>query len=793
METVIQDLRFALRLFVRSPWFAVLAIVALALGIGANTAVFSVVDGVLLKPFPFPDPDRVVSVFDTQPFCPKCPASFPKYVDWRDQNTVFDVVGGWASRSPVLTGKGIPERIRSAAVTATFFRVFQIQPIVGRWFSDDEDKPGGAPVAILSYGFWQERFAADRNVSGQTIALDGVTRTIVGVMPPEFTMTRAQVWTPLAYAVDQNFRDSHFMPVVARLKPGVTVAQAQREMIALGKRLAKQYPTNHGIDVQSYRDLVLGDTGHSLLVLLGSVAFVLLIACANVANLLLARAAGRQREITIRTALGAGRLRLARQLLTESVLLALAGGALGVTFAYWGVRTFVSMAPANFPRIAAVRVDGGVLLFTLAIAVATGLVFGLAPAIHAMRRHPGDALKQDDVRSGGGRGVRRISSALVVAEIALSLVLLIGAALMVKSLLKLEHQDAGFSIERLLTFDVSLPDSRYPDDAHRTAFFDAALPRIPRVPGVQRAGAISALPLGVGGSNGDFKIEGRQWPDGKSPLVEKRLVRGDYFETMGIRLLSGRLLNERDDARAAKVVLVNDTFAKRFFPGADAVGKRITFFGDGFVEIVGVVSSVRSSALALTPPIEAYGSDRQNPVSGLTVVVRTAAEPTLVTSAIRQEVAAVDPLEPIAAVSTMEEIVRASTAQPRLLSTLTAIFALLAALLAAVGTYGIMAYSVSQQRREIGIRMAMGADPAAVVRVVLRHGVKLIAAGVIIGAAGAFALTGVLTSMLYEVKPTDPAVFGATCAGVALVTLAACYLPARAATRVDPMVVLRDL
>jgi len=793
VETFRHDLRFALRLFARNPGFALLAVVALALGIGANTAVFSVVDAVLIKPLPFPNPDALVFVYDTQPFCATCPASYPKYVDWRDQNAVFDAVGGYSPGSSVMTGKGTPERIRTARVTATLFRVFQVPPIAGRWIADDEDKPDATPVALLSYGFWLERFGRDPNVVGQTIQLDGITRTIVGVMPPEFTVGRAQVWTPLAIALDPKTRGSHFLPVVARLKRGVSVAAAQREMVALGARLAKEYSTNHGVDVASYRNASVGDTGRSLLVLLGSVAFVLLIACANVANLLLARAAGRRREISIRAALGAARSRLARQLVTESVVLALGGGALGVLLAWWGVRAFVSMAPANFPRVQAIAVDAGVLGFTFAVSVATGLLFGLAPAIHALRQNPGDALKQEESRSGGSRGVRRVSGALVVFEIALSLVLLVGAGLMVKSLLRLQHQDAGFVTERLLTFDVTLPRLTYPDNARVKAFFDQALARLRAVPGAERVGAINLMPLVNWGTNGDFTIEGRPWPDGKSPLIEQRVVAGDYFQAMGIRLLRGRLFTERDVEGGPRVIVINDTVARRYFDTDDPVGRRMKLGGGDWFEIVGVVSSIRSAELSRAPLIESYVAQTQFPNRSLTFAIRTTADPAALTASARQAIAGVDPQQPIAAVRSMDEIVRTSTARPRLLSSMTALFALIAALLAAVGTYGIMAYSVSQQTREIGIRMAMGADAAAVVRVVLARGALLVAGGVALGAAGAFALTGVLRTMLYEVSPTDPSVFAATCAGVSVVALAACYVPARAATRVDPIVVLREL
>jgi putative ABC transport system permease protein len=789
----LQDLRFALRLFAKNPGFAALAILALALGIGANTAVFSVVNAVLLKPLPYPDAERIVAVYDTQPFCNTCPASFPKYVDWRAQNTVFDEVGGYGYGTSVLTEKGAPERVRTARVTASLFRVLRMAPALGRWMRDDEDAPGGPPVAILSYGFWRERFSGDPNIVGQTITLDGTARTIVGVMPPQFLSRRLQVFVPLAMANDQTNRGSHFMPVVARLKAGVTVPAAQREMVALGNRLAKEHPTNHGIDVAAYKSVVVGDTGQSLLVLLGSVAFVLLIACANVANLLLARAASRRREISIRTALGAGRVRLARQLITESLLLALSGGILGVALAYWGVKSFIGMAPQNFPRVDAISVDAGVLLFTLGVSIVTGVLFGLAPVLHALHLHPGDALKQEEARTTTSSGVRRASSTFVVVEIALSLVLLIGAGLLVKSLLRIEHQDAGFSIERLLTFDLTLPSTRYADDAHVRAFFDDATARVQALPGVQSVGAISIFPLVGFGTNGDFVIEGRTWPDGRSPLIEKRVIRGDYFQTMGIRLLRGRLFDSRDSDKAPKVAIINETTAQRFWPNGDALGKRMSLWGSDLCEIVGIVSSVRSNSLAAKPAIEAYGPDAQAVFNSLTFVVRTAADPASITASIRQQVAAIDPVQPLGAAQTIEAIIRQSTAQPRLLSTLTVVFAALAGILAAVGTYGIMAYSVSQQTREIGIRMAMGADPRTVVRVVLAQGAKLTGIGIALGMAGAFALTSVLGSLLYQVSATDPAVFGGTCAAMAIVALAACYIPARAATQVDPMVVLRDL
>ena len=451
------------------------------------------------------------------------------------------------------------------------------------------------------------------------------------------------------------------------------------------------------------------------------------------------------------------------------------------------------MAPQNFPRVDAISVDAGVLLFTLGVSIVTGVLFGLAPVLHALHLHPGDALKQEEARTTTSSGVRRASSTFVVVEIALSLILLIGAGLLVKSLLRIEHQDAGFSIERLLTFDLTLPSSRYADDAHVRAFFDDATARVQALPGVQSVGAISVFPLIGFGTNGDFVIEGRTWPDGRSPLIEKRVIRGDYFQSMGIRLLRGRLFDSRDSDKAPKVAIINETTAQRFWPNGDALGKRMSLWGSDLCEIVGIVSSVRSNSLAAKPAIEAYGPDAQAVFNSLTFVVRTAADPASITASIRQQVAAIDPVQPLGAVQTIEAIIRQSTAQPRLLSTLTVVFAALAGILAAVGTYGIMAYSVSQQTREIGIRMAMGADPRTVVRVVLAQGAKLTGIGIALGVAGAFALTSVLGSLLYQVSPTDAPVFAGTCAAMAIVALAACYIPARAATHVDPIVVLRDL
>lgn len=793
MHTILQDVRFGSRLFAKSPGFAVLAVAALALGIGANTAVFSVVYGVLLKPLPYPEPDRLVAVFDTQPDCKTCPASFPKYIDWRDQNRVFEAIGGSVPTSAIMTGRGDPERISTARMTATLFRTLGVAPLMGRWFSEEEDHPGGPSVVILGHGFWVDRLGRNPKVLGTTIVLDDVPRTIVGVMPAGFAHRNAAVFVPLARRFDESQRNSHFLATYGRLKPGVTVEQAKREMIALGRRLAREHGNNHGIDVQPLARQVIGDAATPLLVLLASVTFVLLIACANVANLLLARSSARRREVAVRTALGATRWRLVRQLLTESLMLAMAGASLGLGLAFAAVRAFVASAPPIVPRMTTIGIDWPVLLFTLGVACATGVLFGLAPILHTRGERAGDALKEEAGRSGGGSGSRRTGNALVVAEIALAIVLLAGAGLMARSLANLQRQDVGISTERVIAFDLALPEARYGDDARLRAFFDRAFEAIRAVPGVQSVGATSLLPLRAFGSNAYFTIEGKTlWKDNEAPLAEVRLVGGDYYQTMGIRLVRGRLFGPQDIDPAHTVVIINEALARRCWPGEDPVGKRIQIDTPDWSEVVGVVGDVRGQSPALEPAYEVAFPLAQGPQRTMTIAVRTTfQDPRGVLAGIRQAVAAVDPAQPLSKIETMEEVVNNSLSRPRVLSILIASFAGLAAVLALVGVYGLMAYAVSQQARELGIRMAMGAGPAALTRMVLTRGVCLAAGGIALGLASALALTRLMRSILYDVSPADPTVLGVACVGVLAATLGACYLPARAAARVDPIQTLR--
>jgi putative ABC transport system permease protein len=792
MESFWQDIRFGARLLTRAPGFFLMAVAALSLGIGANTAVFSVVNGILLRPLPYPQPDRLVVIHDTQPALSTAPASYPKYIDWRDQNRVFEVIGGSAPASAVLTGSGDPVRIPVARTTATLFRVFAVQPALGRWFEEAEDHPSGPGVVVLSHGFWSRQFGSDPAILDRTITLNDTPRTVVGVMPEGFAHRGADAFVPLAMEVDENQRNSHFLATYGRLKPEVSFAQAKSEMIELGHRLAREHGNNHGIDVRLYRDVVVGGYSGQLVVLLVSVALVLLIACANVANLLLARATSRRREMAVRTAMGASRFRLARQLLRESMLLSLCGGALGLLLAYAGVRAFVASAPPVLPRMTSIAVDANVLLFTLGVAVLTGVLFGLAPILQARAGAPVEALNQETGRSSGGPASRRAANVLVVAEVALSIVLLTGAGLMVKSLTRLQQQEIGVDTERVLSFFISLPESRYDSPERARAFFETALDRIRLVPGVVAAGATSHLPLHDYGSNSYFQIEGRTlWAPSEAPLAEVRVVGGDYFKAMGVPLVRGRLFGEPDNEASPPVILINQAMANRFWPGEDPIGQRVRIFGNEPREIVGVVGDVRSYNPALEPMLEVTAPYSQVPRASMTIAVRSAGNPAALAAAMRQQIASIDPLQPLSGVQTMEEVLSRSLSRPRLLSGLFGGFALLAALLALIGVYGLMAYAVGQQRREFGIRMAMGADAGTVLRMVLRRGMGLTLSGVAIGAIAAAGLMRLLGSMLYQVTPTDPAVFALTCTGVLLAAACACYVPARAATRVDPAVTLR--
>jgi putative ABC transport system permease protein len=794
MRRLLQDLRYAARACARAPLVSSLAILAFALGIGVTTAVFSIFSGVLLKPLPFPRAEQLVMVYDTQPACSDCPASYPKYIDWKTRNHVFSAIGGVTPASFVLTGRGDPEQVMGARGTASIVDVFRVQPAIGRWFNDAEDQPGGRKVVVLTYAFFLSHFDGKPNPLGQTLRLDDEPYEVIGVMPASFQMRRSELFVPLARKLDPATRGSHFLQTFARLKEGITVERAAKDMQALGLTLAREFGHNHGIDVRSYTEAVVGNVRVPLQVLLASVFVVLLIGCANVANLLLASGVARRRELGIRLALGARQGDLARQLTAESVLLAVSGGALGVLLAFALLRMFLALAGNQLPRASTLAIDGRVLAFTALVTLAVGVFCGLWPLFRLRAGELASAVREGDTRTGTGGG-RRFGNGLVVAEIALAFALLVAGGLLVKNLVLLQARDAGIETNRVIAFDIALAGPRYEaPDAMRT-FYREFYARLSRVGGVQRVGLISHLPMYRFGYNGEMQIEGKMpWGPNEAPLVEYRWFHGDYFQTMGIPLLRGRMVDDRDRAESTSVV-INEAMAGKFWPGQDPVGKRFGQGGDHnlWYEVVGVVGNVRSYGLARPTPYEFYRSVEEQPFASMTVVMKsTTADAAALVPAARQILRSIDPGLPVTHVQTMETVVAESLGQQRFLSALTGLFAALAALLAMVGVYGVMAYNVRRQRRELGIRLAMGADRGAVRNLIVARGLTLAAAGIAIGAGAAWLLTGALKAILSDVTPRDPAVFAGTAATVIFAAVLASYLPARSAGRVDPMIVLRD-
>ena len=792
MEQLIQDLRYGLRTFIRQPGFALTAVLALALGIGANTAVFSVVYAVLLKPLPYPDPAALVYIHDTYPAVTFASVSAAKYVALRERNRTLESLGAQTPGSVTLTGRGEPEQVPATRITADLFRAFRIEPALGRWFSADEDMPNASPVIVLSHSLWQRRFGGDPRVIGQSITANGVATTVVGVMPPDF-YSSAQAWVPLGFG-NAPAPGGNFLRLTGRMKPGVSVDQVQQDLSDVSAAFNRENGLQRDVKVWPLHEIIVTDNKRTLLVLQGAVVFVLLVACANVANLLLARSVGRERELAIRAAIGAGRGRLVRQLLTESLLLSILGGAVGVILASWLLRLFVAMAPAGFPRVSSIAIDTGILTFTLAVAMATGLIFGVAPARRGFRTDPNDSLRDTGARgaTSGNRGASRL---LVVAEIAVALMLVIGAGLMVKSLLKLQSERTGFRADGLLTFELNLPAARYQPLA-MAAFYQRALGEIRAIPGVQSAGAINYLPLANFGFNGNFAIEGQPpFPRDAAPVVEYRAVTPGYFGTMGIPVVRGQDFTDQDNAAGRPVVIINQTMAERYWPNGNPIGSRVQLTFDSSAvwrEVVGVVGDVRSWRVNTRPVPESYVPHTQAPTAGMGLVVRLdGMNPAQVLPALRQRIAAIDSALPLVRVRPMTDIIAASTGETRLSSVLTSVFALVAALLASLGIYSLIAYSVAQRSREIGIRVALGADRSSVVRMVVGEGLTLAAIGLVVGVAGAFLLTRTLRTLLYEVSPTDPSVLAMTCAGLLGVAALASVVPAIRALRVDPAIALR--
>ncbi|HEX8140370.1 MAG TPA: ABC transporter permease [Pyrinomonadaceae bacterium] len=806
MNSLWQDLRYGLRMLWKKPGFTVVAIVALALGIGANTAIFSVIYTVLLSPLPFKNSERLVWIWETNPVAgiKKEPASLPNFTDWKTQSQSFEGVAAFIRSSLTLTSDGEPERIPCAYTSANFFSVLGVEPALGRSFTEEENTPGKHRVVVLSHSLWQRRFSANPGIVGQSITLAGNPYTVVGVLPAGFKNPTpeqskpAELWTPLAYDFERMARRSDFLNVVARLKQGVTPAQAQAEMNTITSRLAQQYPdsnTGWSTIVLPLHERMIGDVRTPLWLLMGVVGFLLLIACANVANLLLARSTSRQQEIAIRRALGADRLRLVRQFLTESVLLSVTGGLLGSLVAMWGVDILVALSPGNIPRLDEVGLNWKVLAFTLAVSFATGVVFGLLPALHATSPNLTETLKEGGRSSTEGIRGGRLRNSLVVAEIAIALVLLVGAGLMIRSFARLQAVDPGFRPERILTMDLSLPSAKYKEDAQVSAFFDQLSSRISAVPGVESVGAVSALPLSGGGDIITFLVEGRpEQPPGQSEDAEYRIVTPGYFATMGVPVVRGEGFTERHTREAPAVMVINETFARRYFPGEDPIGKRLNIGNperSPWRMIVGVVKDVRHEGLDTEPYPQMYTPLAQVQRRAMTLVARTSGAPLSLVPNVRHELTSLDKDQPLYNVQTMEQVLAHSISRQRFQMLLIAIFASVGLVLASVGIYGVISYSVTQRTHEIGIRMALGAQARDVLKMILGQGMILTLVGVGVGVAVALLLTRVMASLLFGVSATDPLTFIAVSVLLAFVALLACLIPARRAMKVDPMEALR--
>jgi len=814
MGNLAQDLKHGFRTLLRSPGFTTVAVIVLALGIGANTAIFSVVNAVLLQPLPFPDPARLVQIWHVPPA-----KSFPgftrfsvsaaNYSDWAAQNRSFEQTAIYAFSAANLAGRDRPEAVRMARVSAGFFPLLRAQPLLGRTFAPSEDQLGHAHVVILSCAFWQSHFGSDPGVVGQSISFDGQPYSIVGVMPANFRFPEfAQAWIPMAWSdQERSVRGEHHYGVIARLKPDVALPQSQAEMSAISSRLEQQYPEDDkgwGAVVVPLREQLVGEIRLPLLVLLGAVAFVLLIACANVMNLVLARVLSRQKEAAIRAVLGASRARVLQQVMSETLLLALAGGALGLFLAQFGVSLIVAFFGDNLPHTSDVRLDAWVLGFTLLVSIVTGVVAGLAPAWRLTRANLNDALKLGLGRTDADTGGGRLRSVLVVSEVALSLVLLIGSGLLIRSLWMLRRVDPGMDTHNVLTMYLPVSNSRFAAPAQQVAYFDQVLRRVQSLPGVESAGAIDSLPLDGGGSNEPIVIEGR--PAGamsEQPEVGVRLVSPGYFGALRLHLLRGRTFNDSDAAGGQPVIVISASMARRFWGQEDPLGKHLTIsFSPQFSrEIVGIVGDVKQDGLDVADTeATLYLPMSQTSVSsmggwhsfGMSLAVRTSTEPAAMSSAISGAIHQVDPDQPVAEVRTMDEVLTRSISSQRFNMLLLAAFAALALLLAAVGIYSVLSYTVRRRSREIGIRIALGAQLRDVLRMVVLDGMKPTLLGLAIGLAGAFALGRVLAGLVFGVSPSDPATFAAVSFLLAMVALLAILVPAFRATRVDPMTVLRD-
>ncbi len=818
---MLQDIRYALRQLLKAPGFTAIAVLTLALGIGANTAIFSVVNALLLKPLPFPNSQQLVafgSVNTHEKFSDSdlTSMSFPDFFDFREQNRTLTSAAAYRDQSFAITGDEGASSIRGIKATAEYFDVLGTKPFLGRNFTRGDEQAGGGPggfKVILSHDIWKSRFGGEQSVIGRTVQLDRRPYTIIGVMPAgfqfpiqadplDFYVTIAEDATPGEGGKPQTEqRGSHGLRGIARLKPGVTMAQAQSDLAIIAANLEQKFPdtnTHFGVGLKPLREDLIGDVRTALYVLFGAVICVLLIANANVANLLLARASVRGKEIALRAALGASRGRIVRQLLTESVLLSVLGGALGLLLAQWGTEALIQTVPQNIPRIGTIQLDGVVLAFTLLVSLATGVVFGLVPAWHASHVDLNRSLKSGSRTGGGGERKRGLRNGLVMAEVALALVLLICAGLLIQSFARLGRVQPGFHTERLLTARLQLPEAAYPKNENIIAFFDQFLLRVRALPGVEAASVIVPLPLTGSNMVTTFDDAEHPLPEGQQPGAPVRMIGTEYFQTMGIPLRAGRVFDESDRLASAPVIIVNERFVAKYFPGQNALGKRITagFSADDgpekMREIVGVVGNVKHQALKNEDSPEMYLPRTQIPFGMMSLVVKTSiANPAALTSALRKELAALDSSIPLTGVRVFDEYVARSLARPRFNALLLSIFAGVALLLTGIGIYGVMAYSVAQRTNEIGIRIALGAAQSSIFRLVVGQAMTLVAISVVVGVAGAFAATRWLSTMLFGVGAADPLTFLGIVVLISLVAFLAAWLPARRAMRVNPIVALR--
>jgi putative ABC transport system permease protein len=802
---MLKDIRYGLRSLVKHPTFTIVCIVTLALGIGANTAIFSVVNAVVLRPLPFADADRLTMIWTTREANQEQPLSFADYNDLKNQTKSFSAVG---AASPLwnftLTGAGEPEPVQGLFVSANLFELLRVAPALGRNFSGEEDRVGGTPVAIISHALWERRYGGDQNIVGKPIAVSGINATVIGVMPPQFQFLEpaAELWVPLSQnQFASSARNVRLLSVVGRLHDAAQPAAANAELNTIASQWTGQYPdTNAGVGLRTVplHQQLTGKIRPALLLLLGAVGLVLLIACANIINLMLVRSASRQKEIAVRAALGAGRRRLLRQLLTESITLSLLGGGAGILLDAWGVQALLALNPIALPQYNHIGVDLTVLAFTLGASLSTGVVFGLAPAWQTLKVDLHSALKEGGRASIADAGQRRLSSLLVIAETAMAMVLLIGAGLLLKSFAHLLEVQPGFVTENVLTMQVGLPNSSYQQPQKRVAFMQQLEANLAAAPEVASVGLVTRLPLmsALNNITTFLIIEGREVAPGDRPEIDFRRASTGYFQTMGIPLLAGRLVTEQDVTSSTGAVVINEALAKRFWPGEDPIGKRIsTATSSGqqtqWQTIVGVVGSVRHLGLDVEPRPEVYYHTNSSPPFGPVVVLRTTEDPKRLISIARAKVREIDRDVPISNVNTMDQLVAQSVAQRRFGMFLVGIFAALALVLAVIGIYGVVSYSVAQRTNEIGVRMALGASATDVLKMVLKNGMTLALIGVALGLAAAFATTRLMASLLFEVKPTDVATFAIVSVGLICVALLACYVPARRAMKVDPLVALR--